>query len=230
VSIVYHPKPNDVGQPVLLKAPSKPTPLVAWEDQGSVATVVPNGAMPAQLNGVPFTDWSGVPKSPATWNKVVGQADIDEPVFNCPEGKAEAAGVVVCEPDGRVWVVAPSNRYAGYQATFPKGRVEKDITRQANAIREAFEEAGLQVAITAFLADSNRSLTYTRYYLARRIGGTPAGMGWESQAVHLVPRGKLPTLLNHANDKPLIEALENVWRSRSPRPYAISPTQISSPW
>jgi 8-oxo-dGTP pyrophosphatase MutT (NUDIX family) len=208
VSITYHPKPNDAGQPVLLKAPSMPTPLTAWEDPNAVASVIPGGDMPAQINSISFAEWSSAPESAAAWNNVVGQAAIDEPPFDCPKGKAEAAGVVVCEPDGRVWLVAPSNGYAGYQATFPKGRIEKNISRQANAIREAFEEAGLQVAITAFLADSNRSLTYTRYYLARRVGGTPAAMGWESQAVHLAPRDKLAQLLNHANDKPLVDALD----------------------
>jgi ADP-ribose pyrophosphatase YjhB (NUDIX family) len=211
MTIVYHPRPNDTGKPVLLKNPSKPTPLKAWEDSSSVATVIPGGSLPPQINGIPFAAWSAAPESPAAWNTVVGQADIKEPPFNCPNGKAEAAGVVVCEPDGRIWLVAPSNAYAGYHATFPKGRVEKGISRQANAIREAFEESGLQVAITAFLADSNRSLTYTRYYLARRVGGTPAAMGWESQAVHLVPRGRLGQLLNHVNDKPLIEALEKAY-------------------
>ncbi|MDB5781277.1 NUDIX hydrolase [Caballeronia mineralivorans] len=208
MAIVYHPKPDDAGRPVVLRNPSKSAPPTTWEDPYSVASVIPGGNMPAQINGIPFAEWSGAPESPTAWNEVVGQAAIDEPPFDCPTGKAEAAGVVVCEPDGRFWLVAPSNGYAGYQATFPKGRVEKGISRQANAIREAFEEAGLQVAITAFLADSNRSLTYTRYYLARRVGGTPAAMGWESQAVHLVPRGKLGQLLNNANDKPLIDALE----------------------
>jgi 8-oxo-dGTP pyrophosphatase MutT (NUDIX family) len=210
MAIVYHPKPDDAGRPVVLRNPSKPTPPMTWEDPCSVASVIPGGNMPAKINGIPFAEWSGAPESPTAWNEVAGQADIDEPPFHCPKGKAEAAGVVVCEPDGRVWLVAPSNGYAGYQATFPKGRVEKGISRQANAIREAFEEAGLQVSITAFLADSNRSLTYTRYYLACRVGGTPAAMGWESQAVHLVPRDKLSHFLNHTNDQPLIKVLENV--------------------
>jgi hypothetical protein len=61
-------------------------------------------------------------------------------------------------------------------------------------------------AITAFLADSVRSLTDTRYYLARRVGRTPASMGWESQAVHLVPRARLGELLHHSNDQSLISA------------------------
>ncbi|WP_081052923.1 NUDIX hydrolase [Burkholderia vietnamiensis] len=90
---------------------------------------------------------------------------------------AYAVCIVTIEPDGRVWVVAPSNGYAGYAATFPKGRVEKGLPRRVIAIREAYEESGLKVEITGFLADSSRSLTYTRYYLARRIDGTPADMG-----------------------------------------------------
>ncbi|MGF6937113.1 ADP-ribose pyrophosphatase YjhB (NUDIX family) [Paraburkholderia sp. UCT70] len=173
--------------------------------------------MPAQLSGIPFEPWSDAPQSHEAWNTVVGQADIVEPPFNCPKGKDEAAGVVVCEADGRIWLVSPSNGYAGYQNTFPKGRVEKNSPRQAAAIREAFEECGLQVEITAFLADSVRSLTYTRYYLARRIGGTPAAMGWESQAVHLVPFKKLGGFLHHVNDQPLINALEKaLGQSTSP--------------
>jgi hypothetical protein len=51
-----------------------------------------------------------------------------------------------------------------------------------------------------------RSLTDTRYYLARRVGRTPASMGWESQAVHLVPRARLGELLHHSNDQSLISA------------------------
>ncbi|WP_238554606.1 NUDIX domain-containing protein [Paraburkholderia hospita] len=74
-------------------------------------------------------------------------------------------------------MVAPSNGYAGYTATFPKGRVDKGLPRQANAIRAAYEESGLKVEITGFLTDAFRSLTYTRYYLARRVDGTPADMG-----------------------------------------------------
>ncbi len=45
-------------------------------------------------------------------------------------------------------------------------------------------------------------------------------MGWESQAVHLVPRGNLGQLLNHANDKPLIEALEKVCVGLGEQPCA----------
>jgi len=51
-----------------------------------------------------------------------------------------------------------------------------------------------------------RTQTYTRYYMARRIGGCPAEMGWESQAVHLVPAARLDEVAVHPNDVGVIEA------------------------
>ena len=81
---------------------------------------------------------------------------------------------------------------------------------RANALKEAFEESGLQVELIDFLADAKRSTTKTRYYLARRIGGNPADMGWESQAVHLVPRASLKMLLPYQNDVPVLEAISRI--------------------
>lgn len=115
---------------------------------------------------------------------------------------------MILEADGRVWLVAPSNAFGGYTATFPKGRIENEVNPQASAIREAYEEAGLKVKITGFLAASSRTQTYTRYYLAERTGGNPAAMGWESRAIHLVPRSLLANFLTHANDLPLLKALD----------------------
>lgn len=205
---VYHPALNNHGLPVALKNPSMPSPLSAWRQATEAATVVPGGALPPELNGVALCAWTDVPTSTAAWNAVDGQCAFDEPPFLPPPGKAPAAGVVILESDGRVWLVAPSNAFGGYAATFPKGRIEDDVNPQATAIREAYEESGLKVEITGFLADSSRTQSYTRYYLARRTGGDPASMGWESQAVHLVPRALLADFLTHANDLPLRRALE----------------------
>jgi hypothetical protein len=47
----------------------------------------------------------------------------------------------------------------------------------------------------------------TRYYHAKRVGGTPSEMGWESQAVHLVPKEKLKDHLNSPLDKEIVEKL-----------------------
>lgn len=203
----YHPHPDDKGRPVVIRAPSTPTPLEHWLQPGLHATVIPAGALPPALSGIAFTPWHDVPAGDAAWASVAGQASIEEPPFILPPGKDAAAGVVIEEDDGRIWLVAPSNQFGGYQATFPKGRVETGFGLQASAIREAFEESGLQVAITGFFADSVRSQTFTRYYRARRVGGTPAAMGWETQAVHLVPRALLAAAAPHANDKSLIALL-----------------------
>lgn len=203
-----HPRLDEHGQPVRLKVPSTPTPLSAWHDPERIATVIPDGPMPASLNGMDFTPWTDHPRTTGGWEYVDGiNEDLDEPPLSHVPGYKEASGCIIEEPDGRVWVVHPSNGWAGYQVTFPKGGHEKGLSLQANAIREAFEESGLQVAITGLLGDFDRSTTRARYYIARRIGGTPAAMGWESQAVSLVPKAKLYGLLNGAKDKPIALAL-----------------------
>ena len=204
---VHHPQPDEHGKPVLIARPSQPTASDTWHDPGRVATVIPLGALPPALNGLPFAPWLDVPTTQADWGDVAGQADIAEPPFEPAPSKSPAAGVVIVEDDGRVWAVAPSNRFGGYDATFPKGRVDPGINLQATAIREAFEESGLRVEILAHLIDAARTLTHTRYYLARRIGGNPALMGWESQAVHLIPQADLPSLLCNPNDRAVIDAL-----------------------
>ena len=205
---VYHPQPNERGEAVLLSSPSLPTEAPSWHDPARVATVIPLGALPPLLNNVPFAPWIDVPATNAQWFDVPGQADIAEPPFDLPPSKSPAAGVVIVEDDGRVWAVSPSNRFGGYESTFPKGRVDPGVNLQATAIREAFEESGLRVEILAHLVDCARTLTYTRFYLARRVGGNPALMGWESQAVHLVPQAQLRTVLCNRHDRVVIDALE----------------------
>jgi 8-oxo-dGTP pyrophosphatase MutT (NUDIX family) len=82
------------------------------------------------------------------------------------------------------------------------------MSMQATAIKEAFEESGLQVAIISFIGDFDRTLTRTRYYLAKRVGGTPAKMGWESQAVLLVPSARLGEYLAGAANASVLAAFE----------------------
>lgn len=205
---LLHPCLNDDGNPVVIQSPSTPTPLEAWDDPAGIATVVPGGELPASLNGVPLAPWTTVPDNAAGWAALADRALLEEPPFVLPAGMSAAAGAVIVEDDGRVWLVAPSNRFGGYHATFPKGRTDSGAGLHCTAIRETFEEAGLQVQLLAFLTDSLRTLTCTRYYIARRIGGTPAAMGWETQAVHLVPAGQLDSLAIHHNDVPVIAAAQ----------------------
>lgn len=61
--------------------------------------------------------------------------------------------------------------------------------------------------LDGYLCNSMRLLSMTRYYLARRTGGNPADMGWESQAVHLVPVTQLAQVVSHTYDQPVLEVL-----------------------
>ena len=197
---IPHPFPNDDGHAVTIHLPSRPTPLAAWLDPARIATVVPGGELPPELNGTPFTPWNGA--------MILPTGEVGEPPFVLPAGMAAAAGVVVVEDDGRVWLVSPTNGFGGYETTFPKGRVDRGASLQHTAVREAFEESGLAVALVAHLLDVRRTQTFTRYYLARRIGGSPAAMGWETQAVHLVPLAQLRAVAAHPNDAAIVEARE----------------------
>lgn len=206
---VFHPKPNDKGAAVALHSPSSATSVERWLDPQRVATVVPGGPMPAALNGIPFALWREAPQDDAGWAALAGPEDaFPEPAFVPAANKRVAAGVVIVEDDGRVWVVHPSNAFGGYPATFPKGTQDPGMSLRATAIREAFEESGLRVVLTGFLSDLTRSRSRTRYYLGRRLGGCPSDMGWESQAVSLVPRALLGTVLVNSNDAPLVALLQ----------------------
>jgi len=196
---VHHPRRDDQGRLVRIRQPSIASPLDQWLDPAAIAITVPAGTMPALLNGIALAYPSATGGDEPEY--------FDEPPFEPPAGLAPAAGVVTLESDGRVWLVAPTNGYGGYKVTFPKGKLEPGFGHRAIARKEAWEECGLRVTLTGFLADVPRSTSHTRYYLARRIGGTPAAMGWESQAVWLVPRLRLAEVVTHAADRPLLAAL-----------------------
>ncbi|MDD5460210.1 MAG: NUDIX hydrolase [Methylococcales bacterium] len=204
---VCHPRLNDQGEWVTIFHPTHPLPMSAFADPTKLAIMLPNGQSPAAINGIAFQPWQTAPKTLSGWVHVAGQTKIDEPPLKPKNGKKLAAGVVVIESDGRFWLVVPTNAFGGYKTTFPKGRMEPGMSPQTTAIKEAFEESGLQVEITGLIGDFERSTTITRYYTARRLGGLPTQMGWESQAIMLVPKPQLLKVLNHANDHAVIEAL-----------------------
>lgn len=210
-SAVAHPKRGEKGEVVMIHYPSKPTDPSTWHDPAAIATFTPGCALPEELNGIPLASWAGAPSTPEGWDYVDGQNDeLEEPGMDLPKGKVPASGVIVMEPDGRVWVVAPTNRFGATINTFPKGSRDFGLSLQANAIKEAYEESGLKVEIDSFLGDVTRSTSVARYYLARRVGGTPADAGWESQAVRLVPAGKLREFLDRGEDRKVAEWLEGL--------------------
>jgi 8-oxo-dGTP pyrophosphatase MutT (NUDIX family) len=204
--MILHPRNDNHGAPVSIKHPHTPSPSSSWTDPLQIATAVPGATLPVTLNGIAQESWTGAPKDRAGWMHLCQTNKIDEPPFD-PMGKNPSAGTVILEADGRVWLVAPTNQFGGYQATFPKGHVSSGMNFQATAVKETFEEAGLRVKLTAHLIDVTRSTTRTRYYLARRVGGNPADMDWESQAVLLAPMDLLHEILKTPYDQAVIEAL-----------------------
>lgn len=202
---VWHPRNDDGGKPVPIKHPSTPTPPASWGDPGATAIFTPDCPVPDQVNGIAMTPWNP-PGAVAGWEALAGDMNFTEPPFLCPAGLKPAAGAVVLEADGRIWLVEPTNRFGGYRYSVPKGRCD-NRSLKATALVEVFEESGLQIKLNSFLIDVPRSLTFTRYYFGHRIGGRPADMGWESQGAVLVPLAHLPTLLNGPFDVPLVKAI-----------------------
>ena len=203
-SAIPHPKLNEKGKTHLIHYPSKPSGPETWTDPKAAASFVPAGTTPESLNGVAFAPWLDVPAD-EDWDFVEGQNDdLEEPPLAQVKGKHSASGVIITEPDGRVWIIAPTNRFSNTINTFPKGGKEDGLSLQANAIKECFEESGLKVEIDGFAGDVERSTTVARYYHAHRVGGTPVDCGWESQAVRLVPVADLHDFLNQATDREIL--------------------------
>lgn len=200
-----HPKLNDKGKPVTVNYPTKPSDPSTWKDPAATATFTPGGAAPANLNGVPMKPWKP-PTEPQGWASVAGQnPKLDDTDFVPTRGKSVGTGVIIVEPDGRTWLTKPTNEFGGYAHTYPKGTLEAGLSMQANAIKEAWEETGLKVEIIGVLGDYERDTSKARMYFARRVGGTPTEMGWETQAMRLAPPSKALQLLNRKHDKDIFQ-------------------------
>jgi 8-oxo-dGTP pyrophosphatase MutT (NUDIX family) len=154
---------------------------------------------PPHVNNIPLKSYN----EPDVWNSVGGQnREIDE-----PPGATTSSGLIMQEKDGRVWIVKPTNAYGGYEYTFPKGRVEKGMHPQANAIKETFEESGLKGKIIKHAGDYGGTTGTTRYYMAEREGGHPHDYHWESEGVSLVHPKELLKYLNMPRDRKIVADL-----------------------
>lgn len=193
--LYVHPQMNDeVFQNIEIKEPTY-VPLknyTAWGQPNEVASFTPRGIYPRDMYPSEFVETS-VPAHLKTY-------EIDSAITS--------AGVLIVEPDRRVWVVSPTNKFT-YINTFPKGRLNYDKESLLKcAARETFEETGLNVEIQDHLVDQRRGkFTKVRWFVGKRVSGCPSLMGWESQALHLVPINQLKDFVEKETDKEISQIL-----------------------
>jgi hypothetical protein len=176
-------------------------------------TITPGSTVPAILNGIALHRVAA-PSSGTEWSASVKHACARPyPTLKNPRHMKLSSGAVIFEPDGRVCVFEPTNKFGGYVRTFPKGTVESGLSLAANTAKEVFEETVL-IEVGQPLIDTERTASVCRCVLAQRIGGDPSNMGWEAQAVCLTPVELLPQYVTHAGDGPVIKVIKELASTR----------------
>jgi hypothetical protein len=205
---LVHPRRDDAGRLVLQREPTRPSPPEHWRLPRSIVTVTPGGTVPGAHLGVRFEQWRHPPVTHRGWEQLSNATSLPfaEHAFRVRAGLRAASGILVVEDDGRIWLAEPSNHF-GAAHSFPKGTQEAGLSLQANALKEVYEETGLHARITGWLGDYDRTTSTTRYFIGKRIGGTPSDMGWESQSVKLAPLADAWRLCDTPVDRRIIQDL-----------------------
>jgi ADP-ribose pyrophosphatase YjhB (NUDIX family) len=161
-------------------APTVTTGNVAYQAEHAWTT---GNAIPGQtLNGVAFE-----PVKDRKFWEHTPDVNIHEPP---PLNNIDRVGIMIREKDGRIWIAEPTNHYGHRNHTLPGGTIESGLTMQQNAIKETWEETGLQCRITGHLGDFQDSNykganRWGRLYLGERIGGAP----WDAKVEpHIINR------------------------------------------
>lgn len=196
--------PQDLGQ--RQATPSRRRPGASpWLDPLGVALAGPGAHLPSRVNGIPMRAWAGAPSAPEGWRRRAQGLALEEPEWDAGRWEPRA-GAVVVEPDGRAWVAAASGR----SPAFPAGRA-LGLDLRAAALQEAWEHLGLKIDLFAHLVDVEADGGRVRYYLARRVGGTPSEAGRASRAAMLAPVEFLGSLVGRPADRRIIQSLEKRW-------------------
>ncbi|KPZ14710.1 Type III effector hopAG1 [Pseudomonas syringae pv. viburni] len=199
-----HRQKNEAGHVVTVEHPTSPSATPTWRDRDATAVFVPHCTVSGVINNLAFSSI----KPPSTldgWRQLKTRAvDFKEPEFKFSNHLAPASGAIIFEPDGRLWITEPTNHPFGATHAFPKGKLEKGLNLRTNALKEVYEETGLIVEFHGFIGDYDRTTSRTRYYLAKRTGGTPSDMGWESQSVKLAKITEAERLLSNAVDTAIL--------------------------
>jgi len=177
-------------------------------DPEAIVTFKPGKTLPADL----YSPVKGAEQTLKQGDKYVyGELEIkinpalETPFEPVPGYKQSAGMILIDKKTGKIYLNSPKNQFGGYKNSFPKGTIETGLNSQEVAIKEVFEETGLQGKPLYLLGDYKKTTSISRYYVGVKTGGTPAMMGWESEAVQLCPLNKLDDLLNVGIDKKIAQ-------------------------
>lgn len=138
------------------------------------------------------------------------RADMPDSTITEPSVDLNSSGVVLVEPDYRVWIRKVTGEFGGYEYSFAKGsrgRNENGVSLQQIAHRELFEEMGLTCTIIGHLKDMPGYENDARFYFGIRTGGDPRDYDRETEKVLLVPLKISKNYLNMPRDRFLVDLL-----------------------
>lgn len=163
------------------------TELLANAIYREAGVPVPNAGMQKQAGEYDFT--------------TIKDVDVDEPPLpKAKKGQRNSTGIIVMEPDGRIWIYQPKGGFGGYKSTFSKGGLEKGLTPQQNAHKELWEEMGIRAEISGYLGDYEGDTSTSRFYLARRTSEPFDAETAETDSVGPVTPEEAADRLNRARD------------------------------
>jgi 8-oxo-dGTP pyrophosphatase MutT (NUDIX family) len=172
------PVPKFMRPPVGAADPTGPIP----KSTVAQTTYETGKPQPGSLNGVDFNT------APAKFWEKVKDVDVGEPKTGTRHTRA---GILIQEPDGRIWICRPTNGFGDRKYTLPGGTIEPGLSDQQNALKETWEETGIQCEITGYLGDfddanyggAGQSSRTGRLYIGKRVGGSPWDAKIESHII-----------------------------------------------
>jgi 8-oxo-dGTP pyrophosphatase MutT (NUDIX family) len=121
-------------------------------------------------------------------------------------GKWASAGGVVLDRRGRIAVVRQRNRRGRWRWTLPKGRIDPGETTEAAALREVYEESGLQARIVRPLVRHDGRLHFT-YFFEMTLERNDAVYECETKEVRFVTLVEAAKLLRARRDLRVLRQL-----------------------
>ena len=134
--------------------------------------------------------------------------------LQAPEPKWHSSGAVVYNDKGEIAIVAPKDKFGGYEWTLPKGRVEEGESNEAAAHREVGEESGISGELGEHLGQHEGTNSFTDFYLMKHTGTDESKMDKETQEVKWIkPEDSIEYLHSSRDLKVIIKAIHAMRRA-----------------